>query len=61
MKRQPGAWRRTQGRFAAATARVRPPCFAVVSALGEMIQEKPLAAIVPTFDTMNMIGGECDR
>jgi NADH-quinone oxidoreductase subunit D len=41
--------------------RVRPPCFAVVSALGEMIQEKPLADIVPTFDTMNMIGGECDR
>ncbi len=41
--------------------RVRPPCFAVVSALGEMIVDKPLADIVPTFDTMNMIGGECDR
>lgn len=41
--------------------RVRPPCFAIVSALPELIKDKPLADIVPTFDTMNMIGGECDR
>ena len=41
--------------------RVRPPCFAIVSALREMIKDHPLADIVPTFDMMNMIGGECDR
>jgi NADH-quinone oxidoreductase subunit D len=41
--------------------RVRPPCFAIVSALREMIKDRPLADIVPTFDMMNMIGGECDR
>jgi NADH-quinone oxidoreductase subunit D len=40
---------------------VRPPCFAIVSALPEMIKNKPIADIVPTFDMMNMIGGECDR
>jgi NADH-quinone oxidoreductase subunit D len=41
--------------------RVRPPCFCIVSALPEMIKDKPIADIVPTFDMMNMIGGECDR
>jgi NADH-quinone oxidoreductase subunit D len=41
--------------------RVRPPCFAIVSALPEMIKDRPIADIVPTFDMMNMIGGECDR
>jgi NADH-quinone oxidoreductase subunit D len=41
--------------------RVRPPCFCIVSALPEMIVGHPLADFVPTFDMMNMIGGECDR
>ncbi len=41
--------------------RVRPPCFAIVSALSQLIKDAPLADIVPTFDMMNMIGGECDR
>ncbi len=41
--------------------RVRPPCFAITSALRELILNKPVADIVPTFDMMNMIGGECDR
>jgi NADH-quinone oxidoreductase subunit D len=41
--------------------RVRPPCFCIVSALPELIKDKPIADIVPTFDMMNMIGGECDR
>lgn len=41
--------------------RVRGPCFIITSALREMILEKPVADIVPTFDMMNMIGGECDR
>jgi NADH-quinone oxidoreductase subunit D len=41
--------------------RVRPPCFIITSALRELILNKPMADIVPTFDMMNMIGGECDR
>lgn len=40
---------------------VRAPCFIITSALAEMIVNKPVADIVPTFDMMNMIGGECDR
>ena len=41
--------------------RVRGPCFMITSALSEMIVNRPIADIVPTFDMMNMIGGECDR
>ena len=41
--------------------RVRGPCFIITSALQEMIVNRPIADIVPTFDMMNMIGGECDR
>jgi NADH-quinone oxidoreductase subunit D len=41
--------------------RVRGPCFTITAALSEMIINKPIADIVPTFDMMNMIGGECDR
>ena len=41
--------------------RVRPPCFAITSTLQEMIIGGNIADIVPTFDMMNMIGGECDR
>jgi len=41
--------------------RVRPPCFQIVSSLGEVIRGRFIADLVPTFDLMNMIGGECDR
>jgi NADH-quinone oxidoreductase subunit D len=41
--------------------RVRPPCFQIVQSLGELIRGQFLADVVPTFDLMNMIGGECDR
>jgi NADH-quinone oxidoreductase subunit D len=41
--------------------RVRPPCFAIVSALSMLVKGGNIADIVPTFDMMNMIGGECDR
>jgi NADH-quinone oxidoreductase subunit D len=41
--------------------RVRPPCFAIVSALPQLVKGGNIADIVPTFDMMNMIGGECDR
>ena len=41
--------------------RVRPPCFCIMSALGEMIVDGRIADIVPIFGMINMIGGECDR
>ena len=41
--------------------RVRPPCFANVSALSDMIDGGFMADIIPCFGSINMIGGECDR
>lgn len=41
--------------------KVRPPCFATMQGLRRMIVGGNLADIVPTFDTLNMIGGEIDR
>ncbi|MBI2174049.1 MAG: NADH-quinone oxidoreductase subunit D [Candidatus Omnitrophica bacterium] len=41
--------------------RVRPPCFAIMAALPELIAGDLVADIVPTFGSVNMIGGELDR
>jgi len=41
--------------------RVRPPCFYLMSALDRMLEGAMVADIVPTFDGINMIGGEIDR
>ncbi len=41
--------------------RVRSPCFMQMSAMGKILKDHYLADIIPTFDTLNMIGGECDR
>jgi len=41
--------------------KVRPPCFALMQALKPMLVGGLLADIIPTFDTINMIGGEIDR
>ena len=41
--------------------RVRPPCFTMTGALPELCRGGMLADIVPNFDMLNMIGGECDR
>ncbi len=41
--------------------RVRPPCFTIMSALPELIVGDMVADIVPTFGSVNMIGGEMDR
>ncbi|MFP6752632.1 MAG: NADH-quinone oxidoreductase subunit D [Pirellulaceae bacterium] len=41
--------------------RVRPPCFAIMSALSILLEGEMLADIVPTFGSVNMIGGELDR
>jgi len=40
---------------------LRGPCFHIVAALEEMIQGHYIADIIPTFGSMNMIGGELDR
>ena len=41
--------------------RVRPPCFAIMSALPKLLTGEMIADIVPTFGSVNMIGGELDR
>jgi NADH-quinone oxidoreductase subunit D len=41
--------------------RVRPPSFFNLQATKEMIVGDMIADIVPTFGSINMIGGECDR
>ncbi|MFZ5433464.1 MAG: NADH-quinone oxidoreductase subunit D [Calditrichota bacterium] len=41
--------------------RCRPPCFSFVAAMPEMIKGQMVADIVPTFGSINMIGGELDR
>lgn len=40
---------------------VRAPCFYAMGILKKLIVGHMLADIVPTFDTLNMIGGEVDR
>ncbi len=41
--------------------RVRPPCFAIMGALSKILVGDMIADIVPTFGSVNMIGGELDR
>jgi NADH-quinone oxidoreductase subunit D len=41
--------------------RVRPPCFVIMAALPELINGGTMADIIPTFGSVNMIGGELDR
>ena len=41
--------------------RCRPPSFINTQPLSEMLIGGMLADIIPTFDMVNMIGGECDR
>src|SRR6266849_1001809 len=41
--------------------RCRAPSFSNMQALGPMITGRQLADVVPTFDLINMIGGECDK
>jgi NADH-quinone oxidoreductase subunit D len=40
---------------------LRAPCFHVVSALEQLIKGRYVADVIPTFGSMNMIGGELDR
>jgi NADH-quinone oxidoreductase subunit D len=41
--------------------RIRPPCFQVVGGLSRLIEGRLLSDIIPTFGSLNMIGGECDH
>jgi NADH-quinone oxidoreductase subunit D len=41
--------------------RIRPPCFATTAGLGQLITGVMLPDVVPTFGSLNMIGGECDH
>ncbi|MBI4607424.1 MAG: NADH-quinone oxidoreductase subunit D [Candidatus Rokubacteria bacterium] len=41
--------------------RCRPPCFPPLAALHRMIEGGMVADVVPTFGSVNMIGGELDR
>jgi NADH-quinone oxidoreductase subunit D len=40
---------------------VRAPCFHVLSALEQLVRGRFVADVIPTFGSMNMIGGELDR
>jgi len=40
---------------------LRAPCFHIVSALEQLIKGRYVADVIPTFGSMNMIGGELDR
>jgi len=41
--------------------RIRPPCFASVQGLSQLIEGRMIPDVVPTFGSLNMIGGECDK
>jgi len=41
--------------------RIRPPCFAITQGLGGLITGLMIPDVVPTFGSLNMIGGECDH
>ncbi len=41
--------------------RCRPPSFANLQPLRAMVKGGLLADLIPTFDMINMVGGECDR
>lgn len=41
--------------------RCRPPCFPITSSLQVLVEGGMIADVVPTFGSINMIGGECDR
>lgn len=41
--------------------RIRPPSFAATQGLQQLIEGLMIPDIVPTFGSLNMIGGECDH
>jgi NADH-quinone oxidoreductase subunit D len=51
----------SDGAGCAYRVRVRPPCFAIMSALSKLLIGGMMADMIPTFGSVNMIGGELDR
>jgi NADH-quinone oxidoreductase subunit D len=51
----------SDGSSSAYRVRVRPPCFAIMSALPKLLIGDMMADLTPTFGSVNMIGGELDR
>jgi NADH-quinone oxidoreductase subunit D len=51
----------SDGSGSAYRVRVRPPCFAIMSALPRLLEGDMIADMIPTFGSVNMIGGELDR
>jgi NADH:ubiquinone oxidoreductase subunit D len=51
----------SDGSSSAYRVRVRPPCFAIMSALPKLLVGDMIADLTPTFGSVNMIGGELDR
>ena len=41
--------------------RIRPPCYPITGGLEKLLVGSMLSDIVPTFGSLNMIGGECDH
>lgn len=41
--------------------RIRPPCFAHTQGLMQLITGVMIPDVIPTFGSLNMIGGECDH
>jgi NADH-quinone oxidoreductase subunit D len=41
--------------------RIRPPCFPITGTLSKLVTGRMLSDIIPTFGSLNMIGGECDH
>jgi NADH-quinone oxidoreductase subunit D len=41
--------------------RIRPPCYPIVGGLAQLLSGAMVSDIVPTFGSLNMIGGECDH
>ena len=41
--------------------RIRPPCFTIMAAFPKLLVGDLMADLVPTFGSVNMIGGELDR
>jgi NADH-quinone oxidoreductase subunit D len=51
----------SDGRGTPYRVRIRPPCFQIVGGLSKLLEGRMLSDIVPTFGSLNMIGGECDH
>jgi NADH-quinone oxidoreductase subunit D len=56
-----GWWLVSDGTGRPYKVHVRSPGFAILSGVPRMIEGKMLADLIPTFDTINMIGGEVEQ